>query len=160
MLSLLQDIYRIIDELIANSCLDLLWKKQYNKYKISLRESIISQKGDSSFLEAKECIHKVYVYEWASTSWMYPKFANDAEEEGFLELAELFRKVAEIERHHEERYLALLKNLETNEVFKKTDETRWECMNCGHIHTGKEAPQLCPVCAHPQGYFEVRKENY
>ena len=111
-------------------------------------------------MKQRSCIHKVYAYEWSSTLWMYPKFAKDAEEEGFLELAELFRKVAEIERHHEERYLALLKNLETNEVFKKTDETRWECMNCGHIHTGKEAPQLCPVCAHPQSYFEVRKENY
>lgn len=91
---------------------------------------------------------------------MYPKFALDAEEEGFHELAELFRKVAAIEKTHEERYLALLKNLETSKVFQKDEEVVWECKNCGHLHTGKEAPQLCPVCAHPQSYFEVRKQNY
>ena len=106
------------------------------------------------------CIHKVYIYEWAYPSCMYPKFAKEAEEEGFLELAELFRKVAEIERHHEERFRALIKNLESSEVFKKADETTWECLNCGHIHTGTQAPEECPVCAHPQSYFEVRKENY
>ena len=91
---------------------------------------------------------------------MYPKFAKEAEEEGFFELAEQFRKVADIERTHEERYRALLKNLESGEVFKKSEENVWECRNCGHLHTGAEAPDVCPVCKHPQSYFEIRKENY
>lgn len=91
---------------------------------------------------------------------MYPKFAKEAEEEGFLELAEQFRKVADIEREHEMRYRALLKNLEDQKVFEKDEETVWECRNCGHLHTGKNAPQVCPVCKHPQSYFEVRKANY
>ena len=91
---------------------------------------------------------------------MYPKFAKEAEEEGFLDLAEQFRKVAEIEREHEMRYRALLKNLEENKVFEKAEETKWECRNCGHIHIGKDAPKSCPVCKHPQAYFEIRKENY
>ena len=77
---------------------------------------------------------------------MYPKFAKEAEEEGFFELAEQFRKVADIERTHEERYRALLKNLEDGEVFKKTEENVWECRNCGHLHTGAEAPDVCPKC--------------
>lgn len=104
--------------------------------------------------------HKVPVYEWTGTLCMYPNFAKKAEEEGFHEIAELFRKVAEIERHHEERYRALLKNIETNEVFHKAEETEWECKNCGHIMSGTDAPELCPVCSHPQSYFEVRKVNY
>lgn len=91
---------------------------------------------------------------------MYPTFAKDAEEEGFLELAKLFRMVADIEKSHEERYRALLKNLEEGEVFKKSNKIVWECRNCGHLHTGEMAPGMCPVCAHPQSYFEVRKENY
>ena len=100
------------------------------------------------------------IYEWAGTSGMYPRMAREAEEEGFTELAEMFRKVAEIERHHEERFLALLKNIEEGTVFKKNEETVWKCINCGHIHTGENAPEVCPVCAHPQSYFEVHKENY
>ena len=91
---------------------------------------------------------------------MYPRMAREAEEEGFLELAAKFRMVAEIERTHEERFLALLKNIEENLVFKKEEETTWECRNCGHIHTGANAPEICPVCKHPKSYFEVRKENY
>ena len=91
---------------------------------------------------------------------MYPTFAREAEEEGFTQIAELFRKVADIEKEHEARYRALIKNLENGEVFKKVDETTWECTNCGHIHVGTDAPEVCPVCAHPQSYFEVRKENY
>lgn len=91
---------------------------------------------------------------------MYPKFALDAEEEGFTELAKKFRAVADIERTHEERYRALLANLENGEVFKKAEEKTWECRNCGHIHVGTEAPGMCPVCSHPQSYFEVREENY
>lgn len=96
-------------------------------------------------------------YEWTD---MYASFAKDAEEEGFTELAEKFRAVGEIEKAHEKRYLALLKNLELQQVFEKADETMWECRNCGHLVVGKKAPQVCPVCAHPQSYFEVRKENY
>ena len=99
-------------------------------------------------------------YEWSSTLWMYPKFALDAEEEGFHELAELFRKVADIEREHEMRYRALLDNLNNDKVFKKEETTKWECRNCGHIMEGTEAPKVCPVCNHPQSFFEVREENY
>ena len=96
-------------------------------------------------------------YEWTE---MYPTFAKEAREEGFDKIAFLFEKVAEIEKHHEERYRALLKNVETQEVFKKSEVKVWECRNCGHIVVGKKAPQLCPTCAHPQSFFEVRKENY
>ena len=91
---------------------------------------------------------------------MYPRMAQEAEEEGFTQLAKQFRIVAEIERHHEERYRALLKNLENDEVFKKSEEKVWECSNCGHQVIGKEAPKACPVCAHPQAYFELAKSNY
>ncbi len=96
-------------------------------------------------------------YEWTD---MYDQMAKDAEEEGFLELAAKFRGVAAIEKMHEERYRALLKNVETNEVFKKSGVVMWECRNCGHVVIGTEAPQVCPVCNHPQAYFEVRKANY
>jgi rubrerythrin len=91
---------------------------------------------------------------------MYPKFAIDADDEGFHELAELFRKVAAIEKTHEERYRALLANIQNEQVFKKEEVTVWECRNCGHIMSGENAPELCPVCAHPQSYFEMREENY
>ncbi len=96
-------------------------------------------------------------YEWTD---MYKTFAEDAEKEGFTELAAKFRMVAEIEKSHEERYRKLLNNVEMQKVFEKADETMWECRNCGHLVMGKKAPQVCPVCAHPQSYFEVRKENY
>ena len=96
-------------------------------------------------------------YEWTD---MYATFADEAEEEGFTELAAKFRMVAEIEKSHEERYLKLLNNVEMQAVFEKSEEIMWECRNCGHLVIGKKAPQLCPVCAHPQSYFEVRKENY
>ena len=99
-------------------------------------------------------------YEWEGTSGMYPTFAREAEEEGFTELAEQFRRVAEIERHHEERFRALIKNLENNEVFAKAETMVWECRNCGHLHTGTEAPTVCPFCKHPQAYFEVKADNY
>ena len=91
---------------------------------------------------------------------MYAKFAEDAEEEGFKELAFKFREVAKIEKSHEERYRALLNNVEMQAVFEKAGETMWECRNCGHLVMGKKAPEVCPVCAHPKAYFEVRKENY
>lgn len=96
-------------------------------------------------------------YEWTD---MYEGFAKTADEEGFPELAEKFRLVGAIEKQHEERYRALLHNVETAEVFKKSDIKVWECRNCGHIVVGTAAPEVCPVCAHPQSYFEVRKENY
>lgn len=96
-------------------------------------------------------------YEWTD---MYERFAKDAEEEGFTELAAQFRGVAAIEKTHEERYRALLKNIEMQEVFKKGEMTMWECSNCGHLVMGKEAPEVCPVCKHPKSYFEVRCTNY
>ena len=96
-------------------------------------------------------------WEWTD---MYAKFAKEAEEEGFYELAKQFRGVAAIEKSHEERYLALLNNLKSGTVFAKDTEHVWECRNCGHMHTGATAPQVCPVCNHPQAYFELRKENY
>ena len=96
-------------------------------------------------------------YEWTD---MYDRFAKDADEEGFPELAERFRKVAAIEKSHEERYRALLKNVEMQKVFEKGEETMWECRVCGHLVMGKKAPEVCPVCKYSQSYFEVRKENY
>ena len=96
-------------------------------------------------------------YEWTD---MYEGFAKTAEEEGFPELAAKFRAVGEIEKHHEERYRALLKNIETSQVFEKSEVKVWECRNCGHIVVGTKAPEVCPVCAHPQSYFEVHEENY
>ena len=91
---------------------------------------------------------------------MYARMAREAEEEGFTALAAQFRGVAAIEKTHEERYRALLKNVETKAVFEKSGVTIWECRNCGHIVVGTKAPEVCPVCNHPQAYFEVRKENY
>ena len=96
-------------------------------------------------------------YEWTD---MYDGFAKDAEEEGFTELAAQFRAVAAIEKTHEERYRALLNNVEQKTVFEKSGVTVWECRNCGHIVVGTAAPEVCPVCKHPKAYFEVRKENY
>lgn len=96
-------------------------------------------------------------YEWTD---MYEDFAKTAEKEGFTELAHKFRLVAAIEKHHEERYRALLRNVETAEVFKRSEIKVWECRNCGHIVVGKDAPEVCPVCNHPQSYFEIHAENY
>ena len=96
-------------------------------------------------------------YEWTD---MYDRMAKDADEEGFPELAEKFRKVGAIEKAHEERYLALLKNVEMKQVFEKSEEIRWECRVCGHLVIGKKAPEACPVCGFSQSFFEVRKENY
>ncbi|QRV21954.1 rubrerythrin family protein [Lacrimispora saccharolytica] len=96
-------------------------------------------------------------YEWTD---MYDRFAKDAEAEGFPELAERFRRVAAIEKAHEERYRALLKNVEMQQVFEKGEDTMWECRVCGHLVMGKKAPEVCPVCKYSQSYFEVRKENY
>ena len=96
-------------------------------------------------------------YEWTD---MYEGFAQTAEKEGFPELAARFRGVAAIEKSHEERYRALLKNIETAKVFEKSEVKVWECRNCGHIVVGTKAPDVCPVCNHPQAFFEVHKENY
>ena len=96
-------------------------------------------------------------FEWTV---MYEGFAKTAEKEGFPELAAKFRGVAAIEKHHEERYRALLKNVESKEVFEKSSVKVWECRNCGHIIVGTKAPEVCPVCAHPQSYFEISAENY
>lgn len=96
-------------------------------------------------------------YEWTD---MYDRMAKEADEEGFHDLAAQFRGVAAIEKAHEERYRKLLKNVETMQVFEKAGITMWECRNCGHLVTSTKAPQLCPVCLHPQSFFEVREENY
>ncbi len=96
-------------------------------------------------------------FEWTD---MYERMAKEADEEGFSEIAEKFRGVAKIEKMHEERYRKLLNNIEMEEVFKKSEVKVWECRNCGHIAIGTEAPEVCPVCNHPQSYFEVHQENY
>ena len=96
-------------------------------------------------------------YEWTD---MYEGFAKTAEAEGFTDLAAKFRGVAAIEKHHEERYRALLRNVEMQQVFAKSEVKVWECRNCGHIVVGTQAPEICPVCAHPQAYFEISEANY
>ena len=96
-------------------------------------------------------------YEWTD---MYATIAKEADEEGFTQLAAQFRAVALIEKSHEERYRALLNNVEMKRVFEKSEETMWECRNCGHLVMGKKAPDICPVCSHPQSYFEVHAESY
>ena len=96
-------------------------------------------------------------YEWTD---MYAGFAKTAREEGLDQIADLFEGVAKIEKEHEERYLALLKNIEDGVVFKKDNVRVWKCRNCGHIHVGESAPEVCPVCAHPQAYFELQAKNY
>lgn len=96
-------------------------------------------------------------YEWTD---MYEQFAREAKDEGFKEIAAFFERVAAVEAEHEKRFLKLLQNLEEGKVFKKDQEQRWMCRNCGHIHTGREAPEECPTCLHPQGFFQIRAENY
>lgn len=96
-------------------------------------------------------------HEWTS---MYPEFARVAEEEGFEEIARFFLKVAEVEKEHERRYRALLENLKSGQVFKKEAPVRWRCRNCGYVHSGNAAPETCPVCAHPQAFFELACDNW
>lgn len=96
-------------------------------------------------------------YEWTD---MYDTFAKEAREEGFDDIAFLFEEVGKIEKEHEERYLQLLKNIEEGQVFKKGEVVVWKCLNCGHIHVGETAPEVCPVCNHPQSYFELQAKNY
>ncbi len=96
-------------------------------------------------------------YEWTE---MYKEFADVAEEEGFVEIANAMRLVADVEKEHEKRYNALLKNVEDKKVFEKDEVVVWVCRNCGHVHVGKTAPELCPTCKHPQAYFEIKSDNY
>ncbi|MBQ1242388.1 MAG: rubrerythrin family protein, partial [Oscillospiraceae bacterium] len=96
-------------------------------------------------------------YEWTE---MYAEFAKVAREEGFVKIAAQMEGVAKIEKAHEERYLKLLANIEEGKVFARDEEQVWQCANCGHLHVGKKAPGLCPVCAHPQAYFQIKSENY
>ena len=121
-----------------------LWFKELGLY---------SDKTDDSLLAAAEGEN----YEWTE---MYKEFAEVAESEGFTALAQRFRGVAEIEKAHEKRFRALLENINTNQVFEKATEVMWICRNCGNIVFGKKAPDICPVCYHPQSYFEIQKENY
>ena len=120
-----------------------LWFKELEELKGTSENLLAAAEGEN--------------YEWTD---MYDTFAKEAEEEGFAKLAYQFRAVAAIEKTHEERYRALLNNVEMQKVFEKAEETMWECRNCGHLVIGKKAPQICPVCVHPQSFFEVRKENY
>ncbi len=96
-------------------------------------------------------------YEWTD---MYANFAKDAREEGFNDIADLFEGVAKIEKEHEERYRKLLANVKDGLVFSRDGDVIWECANCGHVHIGKKAPEICPVCAHPQAYFKIKAQNY
>ncbi|WP_027351958.1 rubrerythrin [Desulfotomaculum nigrificans] len=91
---------------------------------------------------------------------MYVEFEKIAREEGFDEIADVFREIGEVEAEHEKRFLALLKNIEEGKVFKRDQEVKWKCRNCGYVHVGKEAPEVCPACAHPQAYYELLCENY
>ncbi len=96
-------------------------------------------------------------HEWTN---MYKEFAQVAREEGFEEIAEIFTEIGEVEEEHEKRYLALLENIKQDRVFKRDEEVRWQCRNCGYVHTGKEAPEVCPACAHPRSYYQIMCENY
>jgi rubrerythrin len=96
-------------------------------------------------------------YEWTE---MYPEFERVAREEGFTQIAEVFKEIAEVEEQHEKRYLALLRNIEEGRVFKRDQAVKWRCRNCGYVHEGTEPPELCPACAHPRSYYELMAENY
>lgn len=122
-----------------------IWFKLLNNNKI---KSTAENLADAAAGENYEC------------SDMYKSFAEDARREGFDNIADLFDAVAKIEKEHEERYLTLLKNIKANKVFEKDGKVYWQCSNCGHIFEGSKAPEVCPVCAHPQAYFELRKQNY
>ncbi len=91
---------------------------------------------------------------------LYPEFAKVADEEGFSEIAETFRRIAMVEEEHEKRYLSLLENIKDDKVFKRDEKVRWKCRNCGYVHEGEEAPEVCPACAHPQAHFEIKETNY
>lgn len=121
-----------------------LWFKELNGIGTTVENLVAAAEGEN--------------YEWTE---MYKEFAETAEKEGFKELAARFRLVAEVEKHHEERYKALFENIQNNEVFtKKTGIKVWKCRNCGYIYVGENAPQVCPTCLHPQAYFELEVKNY
>ena len=122
-----------------------MWFKELNGGAVPSTEENLKAAADGEY------------YEWTD---MYDGFAKTAEEEGFPEIAAKFRGVAEIEKHHEERYRKSLKNIEDKVVFSKEEDAIWICRNCGHVVVGKQAPKVCPVCGHPQSYFELKKENY
>ena len=135
--------------------------QHYSCRQLTMRRSM-QNSGLRRLVNLDTAENLLHAAEGENAEWtdMYDRMANEAEEEGFPELAAQFRGVAAIEKLHEERYRALLKNVGTMEVFKKSGVTMWECRNCGHVVVGLEAPEVCPVCKHPQAYFEVRKENY
>ena len=110
--------------------------------------------------DVAECLARAIAGEHAEWSEMYPRMACEAKEEGFDHIAELFTKVAKIEKSHEERYRKLAENLKNNEVFARQEPQMWQCMNCGYTHIGRCAPRECPVCGFPQGYFEIKAKNY
>lgn len=141
-----QQIAAIFEETAAN-------EKEHAKmwYKLLCGGSILSTEENLKLAAAGEN------EEWTE---MYARMAKEAEEEGFDEIARLFRSVGAVEKEHEERYLKLLQNVQTGTVFKKREKVIWICRNCGHIHEGDEAPEICPTCAHPQSYFELRVINY
>lgn len=141
-----QQIAAIFEETAAN-------EKEHAKmwYKLLCGGSILSTEENLKLAAAGEN------EEWTE---MYARMAKEAEEEGFDEIARLFRSVGAVEKEHEERYLKLLENVQTGTVFKKREKVIWICRNCGHIHEGDEAPEICPTCAHPQAYFELRVINY
>ena len=120
-----------------------LWFKELELLKTTLENLNIAASGEN--------------FEWSE---MYKEFAETAKEEGFTKIEHLFRGVANIEKHHEERYNKLISNIENNEVFSKPNEEIWQCRNCGHIHDGKDAPEVCPVCSHKQSFFQLYPENY
>ena len=132
-----------------------MWFKELNGIGTTAENLVSAAEGETGIIFSRMYIHENF--EWTD---MYAEFAKTAEEEGFTELAEKFRMVAAIEKTHEERYRALLHNVETKEVFEKSEVKVWECRNCGHIVVGVKAPQVCPVCNHPQAYFEIHAENY
>ncbi|HHX49020.1 MAG TPA: rubrerythrin family protein [Clostridiales bacterium] len=120
-----------------------LWFKQFDKIGTTVENLIAAAAGEHE--------------EWTQ---MYKDFAEEADKEGFHDIAEKMRGVAAIEKEHEKRYLALLENIQKDKVFKRSDEVVWFCRNCGHMEVGKEAPEVCPVCDHPRAYFEIKSTNY
>lgn len=130
-------------------------KEDYNEEAIEITASYPVALGDT-----KTNLHAAAAGENEEWSDLYPEFAKVADEEGYKEVATVFRKIATVEKHHEERYKALLNNINTNKVFEKDEEILWKCGNCGYIHSGKVAPQVCPACAHPQSYFEMLCDNF
>ena len=141
-----QQIAAIFEETAANEKEHAeLWYKYLNGGSFSATPANLAKAAEGEHYENTE---------------MYPQFAEDARQEGFTELAALFERVAKVEKEHEDRYRKLLANVENGLVFSRDGDVIWQCRNCGHIHIGKTAPQVCPVCAHEQAYFQLKMENY